>query len=183
MKIQNVMKKLLTVAFSAMLVFSFGVVPEVKAKKIVETVYVLKFKGKEYYPEKAKSYPSAQSELLEKIVVAKKYDNAIAKQFKDNSKLVPFEDLFKEYQKVFKNNDVYLHDILENRNYNAKILDTYLDYYQNMLNNFKQNRDFFAQRSQDKNMLKNIDKLFNNLIMQQKDQTRYFEQLQNLRGF
>lgn len=176
------MKKLSTIVFSAMLVFSFGIVSEVKAKKIVETVYVLTFKGKEYYPEKAKSYPSAQSELLEKIVAAKKYDNAIAKQFKDNSKLVPFNDLFEEHQKVFKNNDIYLHDILENRNYNAKILDAYLDYYQNMLNNFKQNRDLFAQRSQDKNMLKKIDNLLNNLSVQHQKHSRYFEQLQNLRG-
>ncbi|EEV24588.1 hypothetical protein AM202_00140 [Actinobacillus minor 202] len=183
------MKKLLIALFSTILLCSCSTSSakskaetEANTEKIVQTVYVLTFKGKDYYPEKAKTLPDKQNRLLEKIVAAKKYDNAIAKQFKDNSKLVPFNDLFEEHHKVFKNNDVYLHDILENRNYNAKILDAYLDYYQNMLNNFKQNRDLFAQRSQDKNMLKKIDKLFNQLNVQQKDQSRFFNQLQNLRG-
>lgn len=176
------MKKLLTVVFSAMLVFSFGIVPEVKAKKIVETVYVLKFNGKKYYPEKAKSYPSAQSELLEKIVTAKQYDNAIALKYKNNIKLIPVKDLLEDYKKVFKYNDLYLLDILDNRNYNAKILDAYLDYFQNMINNFKQNRELFVQREQDSNTLKNIDLMLKDLIVQQKELIRYFDQLQNLRG-
>lgn len=147
-----------------------------------DTIFVLKIKGKEYLPEKAKTFSHQQAELMEKIVLAKKYDNNIAQKYKNNSKLIPFKDLFGEYQQVFKNNDIYLDEIVDKRNYNSKVLDTYIDYYQNVINNFKQNRDLFVKRDGDSNMLKNIDNMYDKLVDQQVKQKRFFNQLRNLRG-
>ena len=151
-------------------------------QELGETIFVLKIKGKEYLPEKAKTFSHQQAELMEKIVLAKKYDNNIAQKYKNNSKLIPFKDLFGEYQQVFKNNDIYLDEIVDKRNYNSKVLDTYIDYYQNVINNFKQNRDLFVKRDGDVNMLKNIDNMYDKLADQQVKQKRFFNQLRNLRG-
>ena len=181
MKIQNFIQKLLSsVALSVMLVFSSVVVSEVQAYK--EIVYVLNIKGKVYYPERSESYPDEQNRLMEKIVAAKEYDNMMAKKYQENENLVPFLDFYKEYKQVFKNNDVYLEEIVVNRNYNFKILDVYLDYYQNMINNFKQNRELFSQRSNNVEMLKKIDHMYNKLTEQQENQKPFFNQLSNIRG-
>lgn len=179
MKIQNFIQKLLaSVALSTMLVFSSVVMSGAQA--YTKTTYVLTIKGKDYYPERSKSYPSAQADLMEKIVAAKKYDNMIFEKYQKNPKLIPFTD--QEYRQVFKNNDAYLYEIVVNRNYNSKILNTYLDYYQNMLQNMKKNRDLFSQRSDDVEMLNNIDDMYNKLTKQQESQSRFFNQLKNIRG-
>lgn len=175
MKIQ---KLLASVALSTMLVFSSVVMSEAQAYK--EIVYGLRIKGKEYLPEKSMSYPSEQNRLMEKIVAAKKLDNDLAKKYQENNKLIPFME--KEYGQVFKNNNLYLEEIVVKRNYNYKILDAYLDYYQNMLQNMKKNRDLFSQRSDNVEMLNNIDIFYNKLLKQQKDQSAFFNQLQNIRG-
>lgn len=173
------MKKILTsLALATTLVFSSAVVSEVKA----ETIFVLKINGKEYLPEKAKTFSSQQAELMKKIISAKQHDNNIAQKYKNNSKLIPFKDLFGEYQQVFKNNDDYLEEIVVKRNYNYKVLNAYVDYYQSVIDNFKQNRDLFVKRDGDSNMLKNIDNMYDQLVDQQIKQKRYFNQLQNLRG-
>lgn len=117
---------------------------------------------------------------MEKIVAAKNYDNMIAEKYQKNPKLIPFTD--KEYGQVFKNNDAYLEEIVVNRNYNSEILDAYLDYYQNMLQNLKKNRDLFSQRSDNVEMLNNIDDMYNRLLKKQEDQSVFFNQLQNIRG-
>lgn len=151
-------------------------------QELGDTIFVLKIKGKEYLPEKAKTFSHQQAELMEKIVLAKKYDNNIAQKYKNNSKLIPFKDLFGEYQQVFKNNDIYLDEIVDKRNYNSKVLDAYVDYYQSVIDNFKQNRDLFVKRDGDVNMLKNIDNMYDKLADQQVKQKRFFNQLRNLRG-
>lgn len=167
------MRKILTsVALSTMLVFSSVVMSEAHAYTITE--FCLVIKGKSYCPEKQKSYPSEQADLMEKIVAAKK--------FQENPKLVPFLDFYKEYRQVFTNNDQYLEEIVVKRNYNSKILDAYLDYYQNMLQNMKKNRDLFSQRSDNVEMLNNIDNMYNKLTKQQESQSRFFNQLKNIRG-
>lgn len=181
MKFKKFVQKLLAnVALSTMLVFSSVVMLEAQAYK--EIVYVLNIKGKGYYPERSESYPDEQNRLMEKIVAAKEYDNMMAKKYQENENLVPFLDFYKEYKQVFKNNDVYLEEIVVNRNYNFKILDAYLDYYQNMINNFKQNRELFSQRSNDVEMLKKIDHMYNKLTEQQENQKPFFNQLSNIRG-
>lgn len=181
MKFKNFIQNLLSsVALSTMLVFSSIAMSEVQA--YTKTVYVLNVNGKDYYPERSESYPDEQNRLMEKIVLAKQYDNNIAQKYKNNSKLIPFKDLFGEYQQVFKNNDAYLHEIVVNRNYNSKILDAYLDYYQNMLQNIKKNRGLFSQRSNNVEMLNNIDDMYNKLTEQQESQSIFFNQLQNIRG-
>ena len=121
-----------------------------------------------------------KNRLMEKIVAAKKLDDDLAKKYQENNKLIPFME--KEYVQVFENNDAYLEEIVVKRNYNYKILDAYLDYYQNMINNFKQNRDLFSQRSDNVEMLNNIDIMYNKLLKQQKAQSAFFNQLQNIRG-
>lgn len=175
MKIQ---KLLASVALSTMLVFSSVVMSGAQA--YTKTTYVLNIKGKQYYPEKSISYPDEKNRLMEKIVAAKNYDNMIAEKYQKNPKLIPFTD--KEYGQVFKNNDAYLEEIVVNRNYNYKILDAYLDYYQNMLQNIKKNRDLFAKRSNNVEMLNNIDYMYNELTEQHKNHKIFFNQLQNIRG-
>lgn len=173
------MKKILTsLALATTLVFSSAVVSEVKA----ETIFVFKIKGKEYPPQRSITTPEKQAEIMKKIISAKDHDDNIAQKYKNNSKLIPFKDLFGEYQQVFKNNDNYLEEIVVKRNYNSKVLDAYVNYYQSVIDNFKQNRDLFVKRDGDSNMLKNIDNMYETLILQQKEQKRYFNQLQNLRG-
>lgn len=126
------------------------------------------------------SYPDEKDQLMEKIVAAKQLDNTLAKKYQENPKLIPFME--QEYRQVFKNNDAYLEEIVVNRNYNYKILDAYLDYYQNMLQNMKKNRDLFSQRSNDVEWLKKIDNKYKNLTEQQKFQKIFFNQLKNIRG-
>lgn len=147
-----------------------------------ETIFVLKINGKGYQPDKAKTFSHQQAELMKKIISAKEYDNNISQKYKNNSKLIPFKDLFGEYQQVFKNNDNYLEEIVVKRNYNYKVLNAYVDYYQSVIDNFKQNRDLFVKRDGDSNMLKNIDNMYDQLVDQQIKQKRFFNQLKNLRG-
>lgn len=173
------MRKILTsVALSTMLVFSSVVMSEAQA----ETIQVLRIKGKEYPPQRSITTPEKQAEIMEKIVLAKQYDNNIAQRYKNNSRLIPFKDLFNEYQKVFDNNDIYLNEIVDKRNYNSKVLDAYIDYYQSVINNFKQNRDLFVKRGGDSNMLKKIDNMHGILVDQQIKQKRYFHELKKVRG-
>lgn len=180
MKIQNFIQKLLaSVALSTMLVFSNIVASNAYANEII---HVLKIKGKEYLPQRSITTPEKQAEIMKKIILAKQYDNNISQKYKHNSKLIPFKDLFGEYQKVFKNNDDYLDEIVDKRNYNSKVLDAYIDYYQSVIDNFKQNRDLFVKRDGDVNMLKNIDNMYEKLIDQQEKQKKYFHQLKKVRG-
>lgn len=174
----KIKKLLASVALSTMLVFSSVVMSGAQA--YTKIVHVLNIKGKDYYPERSISYPAEKNRLMEKIVAAKKLDNDLAKKYQENPKLIPFVE--KEYGQVFKNNDAYLYEIVANRNYNSKILSAYLDYYQNMLNNFKQNRELFAKRSDDIEMLKNIDNMYEKLTEQQKIQKIFFNQLRKIRG-
>lgn len=174
MKIQ---KLLASVALSTMLtLFSNIIVSEANAY----TTYILTIKGKDYEPQRSISYPDEKNRLMEKIVAAKNYDNMIAEKYQKNPKLIPFTD--QEYRQVFKNNDAYLEEIVVNRNYNSKILRAYLDYYQNMINNFKQNRDLFSQRSDNVEMLNNIDDMYNMLLKRQESQSVFFTQLRKIRG-
>lgn len=175
MKIQ---KLLASVALSTMLVFSSAVMSGAQA--YTKTIHILNIKGKDYYPERSISYPDEKDQLMEKIVAAKQLDNALAKKYQENPKLIPFME--QEYRQVFKNNDAYLEEIVVNRNYNYKILDAYLDYYQNMLQNIKKNRDLFAKRSNNVEMLNNIDYMYNELTEQHKNHKIFFNQLQNIRG-
>ena len=180
MKIKNFIQKLLaSVALSTILVlFSNIIVSEANA--YTKSSYTLTINGKDYEPQRSISYPDEKNRLMEKIVAAKQLDNALAKKYQENPKLIPFVE--QEYRQVFKNNDAYLEEIVVNRNYNSKILDAYLDYYQNMINNFKQNRDLFSQRSDNVEMLNNIDDMYNMLLKQQESQSVFFNQLQKIRG-
>lgn len=147
--------------------------------EITPTLQSFKFQGKTYPPEKAKSQPLMQTKLLEQIQAAKEYDNALAKQFKENTKLIPFNDLFEEYSKVFKNNDTLLLEILQG-NYNTNVLNAYLAYYENMLTNFKQNKTLFAQRDGNPKIVKNLSIMFDKLMVQHDGQIKFFDQLKKI---
>lgn len=187
MKFKKFVQKLLSSITLLSMCFIFSNVIVKEANAYTREVFCLKIKGKGYCPERSESYPDEQNRLMEKIVAAKEYDNMMAKKYQENESLVPFLDFHKEYGQVFKNNDVYLEEIVVNRNYNFKILDAYLDYYQNMINNFEKNRALYIKRHRDDSedghlILKNMDKMYKKLIAQQEDQTIYFNHLNNLRG-
>lgn len=168
-----------TLLFSFLLGTAMVLTTPTAGAEITPTLQSFKFQGKNYPPEKAKSRPVMQSKLLEQIQTAKEYDNSLAKQFKDNPKLIPFNDLFEEYSKVFKNNDVLLLDIL-NGNYNTKVLNAYLAYYENMLTNFKHNKELFAERDGNQAVVKNLSIMFDKLMVQHDGQIKFFDQLKKI---
>lgn len=137
------------------------------------------FEGKSYPPQKSNSHPLTQAKLLEKIASAREYDTNIAKQFENNKNLIPFNDLFDEYAKVFKNNDGLLLEIL-NGNYNSEALNSYQSYYNNMINNFKRNIELFKERNGDEIILANLKKMLNKLTVQQDSQIQFFNQLKKI---
>lgn len=162
----------------AVILLGLGVANNAFADKMA-----LLFDGKQYV-EKAPHIPEGISELalsyLDAINNNKNYDNQITNQFKMNTNLVPFVDLFDEYQKVFKNNDDYLRFILIG-DYNSKILKAYLDYEQNFLNNFKQNLKLFKERAtkEDKQRilsgLEDFEKKLSKQLISNKDFFEYLE--------
>lgn len=144
-----------------------------------QTTLSFKFQGKNYQPEKAKTHPLTQTKLLEKITTAREYDNDLAKKFKENPKLVPFTDLYEEYGKVFKSNDELLLEIL-NGNYNSNVLNSYQSYFDNMIKNFKQNKELFKERDGNKQIVMSLEDMFNKLMIQQDGHVKFFNQLKKI---
>lgn len=166
------MKKILTsLALATTLVFSSVVVSNAYAE-----FYVMKLKGVEYWPDKSKTTKKQQDAFLKEIKKAKQLDNSFAQKYKENSNLMPFRDLYKEYAQVFENNDKFALALYRDKNYNIEVLDAYLDYRMNMVMNFKNNLNLAKQRGEKETRITKIQALLENLETQNKHELNFFEQ-------
>lgn len=168
MKIQ---KLLASVALSTMLVFSSVTVSNAYAQ-----FYIMKLNNVEYWPGKSKTTKKQQDAFLKEIKKAKQLDNSFAQKYKENSNLMPFRDLYKEYAQVFDNNDKFALAMYRDKNYNIEVLDAYLDYRKNMVMNFKNNLNLAKQRGEKETRINKIQSMLENLEFQNKSELNFLEQ-------
>lgn len=172
MKKLNVIRKVLaSVALSTLVGLTLNAIFVTKSYAEL-VVHAMEIDGVLHYAGFPKTTSIQQKTFLSEIKKGKELDNYFAKRYVEEKNLIPFKDLFEDYGQVFKNNDKFLKEIYRDKNYNTNILDAYIDYRTNMINNFRNNLILAKERGIGEEMELKIQAMLKKLENQNKKELK-----------